>query len=141
MTWFTSEEDLIPVAMGECLCPGIPHPTGDTVNLKRELDLMGGLAVISDLTQPGEGNAIERLGRSYLKAGIASWTFVDEKGQPIPVTKANIDRLRWTPGIYELADKAADLYGEAVLRPLALRASASSRSGQSAELTSPSPDS
>lgn len=135
--WFTDAGRTVKVELGECLCPGTPHPDGDSVELNAELDLKAGFGVVTALAEEGDGSAVERLGRAYLKAGIVSWTFVEEGGAPVPVTPENIDRLRWSGGTYLLADRAADLYGEAILSPLVRRVSASSPNGRSAGSTSP----
>lgn len=141
MSWFLSERAPVAVPLGECLCPGTPHAGGDTVYLRAELDLAGGLAVIAAMSS-GEGEAlIERMGRAYLLAGIASWTFLDEAGVPVPATRENIDRLRWSAATLAIANAAADLYGEAVLDPLVETANASSPSGPSDASTSATPDS
>jgi hypothetical protein len=136
---FLVREGTVPVELGECLCPGTPHPNGDVVELRKEISLEGGLAVIAEFTSDTKTSIVERLGRVYLRVGIASWTFVDEDGAPIPASPENIARLRWTAGIYVLADRAADLYGEEILAPLARRESGSSPSGPSDDSTSPIP--
>ena len=74
-------------------------------------------------------------------AGIVGWSFLDAAGKPVPVTKANIARLRWNGPAMVIANAAADLYGEAVMDPLVKTASASSPSGQSDASTSPTPPS
>lgn len=134
--WF-AEDRTISVELGECLCPGTPHSTGDVVELRSELDLDGGLAVLSEFTSESKTSIVERLGRAYLRWGVSSWTFVDENGAPIPVTPERISRLRWSGAVYRLADRAAELYGEAVLNPLVNRESGSSPSGRSDDSTSP----
>jgi hypothetical protein len=141
MSWFIQENSLVSVSLGECLCPGTPHKGGDEVHLRGELDLTTGMALIANIAQGDSDNAIERLGRAYLRAGIAAWTFVDESGIPVPVNETNIGRLRWTAGTYALADRAAELYGDALLSPLAQRVSGSSPNGASEDSTSPIRDS
>ena len=140
--WFVSGDEPTPVALGECLCPGTPHPDGDTVWLRPELDVGSGFAVTVAMTGESDG-LTERLGRAYLEAGISSWTFLDGAGQPVPCTRANIRRMRWNGSTYRLADMAADLYGSAVLDPLVARsrlilANGSSPNGQTPALTSAS---
>jgi len=131
--------DTVEVRLEECLCPGTPHPDGDTVQLRAELGLDGGLAVLAAMTQDTDAPVIERLGRAYLRHGVLSWTFVDERGTPVPVSAATIQRLRWSAGVLRLADRAAALYGEAVLVPLGIAGNGSSQSGQSDDATSPIP--
>lgn len=141
MSWFLSERAPVAVPLGECLCPGAPHAGGDTVFLRAELDVSGGLAVIAAMSS-GEGEElIERMGRAYLVAGITDWTFTDEAGAKVPASRANIERLRWTGSTLAIANAAADLYGEAVLAPLVATATGSSPSGPSDEPTSATPPS
>lgn len=134
--WFVDDAAPVAVGLGECLCPGSPHADGDSVLLRAYLDLSTGMSVIAEIAQTDGVGAIERLGRAYLRAGIVGWTFVDGDGAPVPVTPQAIDRLRWSAGTYQLADRAAELYGEALLSPLAQRVAASSPNGQSAGSTS-----
>lgn len=137
--WFVDETSTVSVDLDECLCPGSPHGSGDRVELRAELDLRSGLAIIAEIADDSDASPVERLGRAYLRAGIVAWTFVDATGSPVPVTDSNISRLRWTAGLYTLADRAAALYGEAVLSPLAKRVSGSSQNGRSDDSTSPIP--
>lgn len=132
--WFASD-DRTPVELGECLCPGTPHEGGDTVWLRSELDMGGGFAA-AGLVLSG-GTLEETLGRGYLVAGVVDWTFVDESGNKVPPTRANISRLKFNDAIYRVADAAADLYGDTVLRPLVARLSRSSRNGSTGKSTSP----
>lgn len=61
------------------------------------------------------------LGRVFIEEGITGWTFEDEDG-PIAVTPQSIERLLpWTKGGSLVAEKANDLYGEAILAPLVTR--------------------
>ncbi len=139
--WFVGDDAPLPVAVGECLCPGSPHHDGDTIWLRPELDAGGGFAVTIAMQGDPE-NLTERLGRAYLAAGIVEWTFLDSAGVPVPVTRANIRRLRWSGPIYTVADRASDLYGSAVLDPLVaasrrlIQANGSSPSGPMASPTS-----
>lgn len=127
----------VPIAFGGCPCPGTPHADGDTIWLKAALDMDGGLAFASAFSSSGELPIDQALGRSYLIAGIADWTFQDAKGAAIPVTPANVRRLRWSPAVIDLAERAAQLYGKDVLLPLVARAQASSRNGRAGKSTSP----
>lgn len=141
MSWFVEGKEDIAVALGACLCPGTPHGDGDTVYLRAELDYAGGLLVLSAMTGESEEPLIARLSKAYLLAGIASWSFLDGEGKPVPASHANISRLAWNGPAMTIANAAADLYGEAVLGPLGLTASESSPSGQSDDSTSPIPSS
>lgn len=140
MSWFVTDQEPVAVAVGSCLCPGTPHPDGDTVYLRPELDAAGGLAVISELaSEESEGTLVERLGRVYLLVGIVDWTFLDAAGAKVPVSRSVISRLRWGPGTLALANAAADLYGSAVLDPFQTATSDSSPSGRSGSSTRPIP--
>ncbi len=138
--WFVGGDEPIPVAV-DCLCPGRPHPGGDTISLRPELDAGGGFGVTLAM-QGDPDNITERLGRAYLAAGIVEWTFLDDGGAPVPVTRANVRRLRWNAAIYAVADRASELYGSAVLDPLVgaskrlTRGNGSSPSGPTPEPTS-----
>ena len=141
MSWFLEEKDPVRVALEECLCPGAPHAAGDWVDLRAQLDYAGGLTVISAMQGDDTDDLIARMSKAYLIAGIVGWSFLDAAGKPVPVTKANIARLRWNGPAMIIANAAADLYGEAVMDPLVKTASASSPSGQSDASTSPTPPS
>lgn len=141
--WFVESTEPVAVPVGECLCPGAPHSDGDTVFLRPELDPGGGMAVMR-VAATGDGDTAsieERLGRAYLVWGIVSWTFVDEEGKPVPCTRENIRKLRWNDATYAIADKASDLYGDALdplvtaVNRLALTTS-SSRNGRTTPPTS-----
>jgi hypothetical protein len=134
MGWFVSEER-VPVEGVACQCDGTPHPHGDTIWLRAELTPEGAYAAA--VASAGEGETMEQvLGWTYLVHGIVDWTFLDERGKPIPCTKENIRRLDWT-AVYPVAQKASQLgYSEALVRPLVASVSRSSRNGQTDVLTS-----
>lgn len=148
--WFLNGEEPIAVEL-TCMCPGKPHgDAGDTVWLRPSLDFPGGMLVSSALAREGNEHErqtmVERLGRAFLLAGIVRWTFLDAQGQPVPVLPSVIDRLKWSPAIMPLAEKASDLYGDTVLTPLveaamsaAAQESNSLLSGPSTEPTSATP--
>ena len=138
MSWFANEAR-VAVDLGECRCPGTPHDGGDTVWLRQELGVDGGFAIIGIIATPDDTPLIERLGRAYLRHGIVDWTLCDSGGAKVPCTPENIDRLAWSGPLLAIANKASDLYGEAVLGPLAQTASESSPSGQSDASTSQTP--
>jgi len=139
--WFVTEKEPISVALGECLCAGAPHEGGDIVYLRAELDYAGGILVVGAMAGESDEPMVARLSKAYLLAGIVAWTFMDDAGQPVPVTPSSIARLRWNGPAMIIANAAADLYGEAVLGPLGVTASASSPSGPSDASTSLSPSS
>lgn len=90
-----------------------------------------GLAAESTIYLHKDGEAelaATALGRVYVAYGVADWSFLDDEGKPIPVTHDNALRaLPWGRGGKEVADRAAELYAPAVLRPLVERARRSSR--------------
>jgi hypothetical protein len=135
--WFVTDEAPLAVETGECHCPGEPHrDNGDVIYLRRQLDVPGGMLVVSALVDDeSEASPYERVGKAYLVAGICDWTFTDEAGARIPVTRALINQLAFTGAIVEVANAAADLYREAVIDPLVKRVSNSSPGGQSVKPT------
>lgn len=74
---------------------------------------------------------------TFLRNEIVEWTFTDDDG-PVPVTEANIERLILSDFTFAtpIADKAADLYTDAVLAPLQAAASKSSRRSPTGSSTS-----
>lgn len=135
MSWFVSDEP-VAVDLEACRCPGTPHDH-DTVWLRPELGADAGLAamlVVRESNADSEELEI-RLGRVYLKYGIVSWTFVDEQGQPVPVTRELTGKLAW-PAVYPVANKASELYSQDLLHPLVEAVSRSSRNGHTAPSTS-----
>lgn len=138
MGWFVSDEREA-VELGECRCAGTPHDH-DTVWLRAELGPDAGFAanvavdrLLSDARASGRteiANAEfkEPLGRIYAQYGIADWTFLDDDGEPVPVTQENIARLSWAV-VFPIAERGDVLYGPALLAPLVAQASKSSRNG------------
>jgi hypothetical protein len=92
----------------------------------------------------GEEAAVQTaLVRAYLPAVIRRWSFIEPDGtgglRPVPVTRANMDRLiPWPNGGLDLADKCDELYSGALLAPLVARMSKSSQPGPTDDSTSPS---
>jgi hypothetical protein len=120
------------VRVGDCRCPRQPHADGDWVELAPEPSIDIGAAVYAAVANVGDDPVLLQveLTRAYLRFGIRAWSFVDEKGEPVPITprKASFDDvirelLPFTNGGFDVADKADDLYSEAVLRPLMTRLS------------------
>lgn len=132
MGWFISEER-VPVEGLACLCPGEPHPDGDTVWLRRELTPDGALEAASNF---GDEDVETSITWAFLLNGIVAWTFLDEAGEPVPCTRQNIRRLKWD-SLYPVVKGAEDLgYADSLMRPLVRRASRSSRNGRMAVSTS-----
>lgn len=137
-------EDLVWVDVGECRCPGAPHPV-DRVALAPKAPIEVGAAVMGAIRAAGsnEGMLHGLMARAFV-LGIRAWTFVDGDGHPIraDVTSEGFgalvdDLLPWANGGADVADRADDLYSEAVLRPLISRTSTRSPGGQTDGSTSP----
>ena len=118
MTWTDRTPE--PVHIAECPCPGTPHPDGDTVFLAPLLSMAGGMAAQVAMSE-GSTDLIalqEMLARVYLTHGVVGWTFVDDQGQPIPVSYANaMLLLPYGKGGRLVADKADELYAQDLLAP------------------------
>lgn len=140
--------ELVWVDVGECRCPGSPHPV-DRVGLAPHAPIEVGAAVMGAIRTAG-GNEIVLQGlmaRSFM-LGIREWTFTDAQGRPIRVDATSEDfgdllddLLPWASGGAEVADRADGLYSQAILRPLLSRTSTSSRDGQMDGSTSAIPPS
>ena len=131
-----SDHELVPVGIGECRCPGTPHPDGDTVYLRPKLGLASGIAIqklIVDANQsevPVEAAALTGvLAEAYLLHGVADWTLQTDAGltpvNPITIRAYLLDDFERAERV---ADAADDLYMPAVLGPLLRRAATSSPS-------------
>ena len=118
----------------ECPCPGKPHSEGDIVELRDRLGLAAGarLQHLLIASRTNEDNAAEVTGHlveAYLLVGVCGWTFVDEAGKPVPVTEDNVRSILLEDfGLaYPVAEKADELYHQAVIGPLLNGASKPSR--------------
>lgn len=133
------------VNIGECQCPGAPHPEGDVVELRDRLGLAAGIAVQKLII---EANTAENrldtarltglMAEGYLLHGVMGWNLVDENG-PIPVSEATIRSQLledFTRG-EKAADAADDLYSLAVLAPLLTRVNKSLPPSRTRGSTSP----
>ena len=122
--------ELVPVRVGYCPCEGSPHADGDTVYLYPELSMSGGMAAQGAISEAMTDTGLDQvrlqelLAQVWITHGVASWTFLADP-QPngerptIPLTPENIVRaLPFGKGGRLVADKADDLYNEAVLAPL-----------------------
>ena len=114
----------IPVAIGPCLCPGEPHGDGDVVYLAPVISAPGGMAAQGAIAAAND-DAVklqELLWRVYRDHGITGWNFLDEEGEPVPLTSSNIETLLpYGKGGRLVADKADDLYHEDILVPFLAR--------------------
>ena len=131
-----------------CVCPGAPHAT-DTIVFRWPLDFRTAVTLRRSLAlavqdreddEPVDVAAVTAaLTEAYLLHGIASWTVVDDAGKPVPVTRGAIRGYLFAnvEAAMVAADAADDLYSAAVIAPLAVRPSMSSRGGQTGDSTSP----
>ncbi len=108
--------------------------------------MAAGLLASLEGTPATEGSIQASLVAGYLqpapRGAIVSWTLVDEKMQPEPLTDESIARrLPWGSGGMEVAEKCNDLYAGDLFRPLALRRSKSSPPGQTGPSISATPKS
>lgn len=116
-------DNLVPVRVGDCACPDQPHTDGDIVYLLPMLGLEGGAAAeldvsaIQHLPEARRANALyARWAATYVEYGAVGWNLTDAKGKPVPfdvsvlVNDYSKGRL--------VAEKASDLYSEAVMLPL-----------------------
>jgi hypothetical protein len=91
------------------------------VFLAPKLSLAGGLAANGDIIQAaGDGSILAAAWKAtFVKHGAVGWNLLDEDGDPVDF---DVNVLLEDYSLSEaLADKADDLYGESVMRPLLLR--------------------
>lgn len=117
----------VEVQVGECRCPGAPH-TQDVVWLKPDADVPMTLA-FNTTWQNVEGSALSRteweadmgaaLAGVYIRHSIVRWTFVDDKGMPVPILPSTITRLLPpNNGGLIVASEADRLYQKDLIDPL-----------------------
>ena len=135
----------VPVKVRECACPGHPHNgEGDVVLLAATISLDGGLAAEQDLVAvnaehptdvPARIAAVTRRWAStFIRYGATGWNLLDDEGNPVPfdVDAVLSDYLIARP----VADKAADLYTDAVMRPFLTKQDNRSPTGRTTNSTS-----
>jgi hypothetical protein len=138
----------VTVNVGACRCPGTPHaPDGDSVYLAPETSMTMGLRGNGAISKAGGDEALLEilLGRVLIEEGIVGWTFLEEGTEdgktqilPVPVDPENIERmLPWGKGGSDVAERANDLYGEAILGPLVRRSMLTQQPGQTNGSISP----
>lgn len=132
----------------DCTCPGTPHDEGDGVYLRPSLDMDGGLAAEHELYQasirhplppnptPEQAEEVARAMtlevrpawfRLFLTHGAEGWNLVNEQG-PVPFS---IDALRSDYAFARpVAEKADELYRDAILAPFLGPPPTHSRNGQ-----------
>ena len=120
----------VPVPVGPCLCPGEPHRDGDVVYLAPVLSTLAGQAAQGAI-QDAITDTVrleELLWRIYRDLCITDWNFVDEDGDPVPLTPENKERgLPFAKGGRLVAEKADELYAQDVLAPLRSRVESAQR--------------
>lgn len=123
-----------------CLCPPkatgeVRHATGDTIELRERLDFRSALTARNTFAMMKQedpdtsaAEILAALTEVYLLLGIASWSVVDGKGKPVEPNKAAIrEYLLSKPDVaMTVGDAADELYSEAVITPLVVRAQNSS---------------
>ena len=132
-----------------CKCP--PKPNGDvrhasdTITLKERMDFRSSVAIRNALGLEANddgmvdmADALAILTERFIYYGIASWSFVDAKNQPVPVSREAITRLvlEDIDLAMSVADVADDLYRMAVMGPLGRSASKSSLPSPTTDSTS-----
>jgi len=134
----------------DCICPSkadgqMRHPDGDEITLRETLGFRSVLALRNEPMvlktedpDASTGEILAALTEGYLVFGVESWTLVDAKGKPIPVTRANVrEHLLSRPDAAIVVADAADERYSAVVLPLLLRASNSSPLTPTSDSTSP----
>jgi hypothetical protein len=124
-----------------CICPpkadGTPRHDHDTITLREKMDFRSSIAIRNALAlESGDDGAIDMadilaiLTERFILYGVQSWTVVDAKNQPVPVSREAITRLILSD--IELAtdigDAADARYRDAVMLPLLQRGQTSSPS-------------
>lgn len=118
------------------------HPDGDTVYLRPTLGLAGGVevqAAILDMRQGVTANQVQGIiAELYVRHGVTGWTLHEADGSPTPLTPDTIQsRLLDDFSMAKpLADRADELYGKAVVVPLAMRVAGSLRATRAGRSTS-----
>ena len=123
----------------ECICPltstGKPRHEYDKIELKPVLDFRSALTVrnaigllYQDDPEATAAEVLAAMSETYILVGIKSWTLVDDKNKPVPVSHLAI-RERLLPNwdaASAVAEQADDLYSDKVILPLLNRGSTSS---------------
>jgi hypothetical protein len=112
-----------------CVCPGSPHKE-DRVTLRDTLDFHTATTIrkataMVDNDDPRSRTAevLAVLSEFYVLMGVRSWTLVDDKGRPLEVNQSAIRaHLLESPDVDRIIEAADDLYNEAILLPLLVRA-------------------
>jgi len=139
------------MAVIECVCPARPdgqtrHPDGDTVRLRDRLGFRDALSTRNSIVASQQEDArvagfdlMATMTEAFLLVGIESWTLVDAKGKPVPVSRDAV-RAFLDDHIEEamiVGDEAITGYYDRYIAPLVDRASKSSPPTPTEDSTSP----
>lgn len=127
----------VSVRVRDCACPGTPHrEEGDCVFLAPTLGLEGGLAAQGDImAAAGNGTALAQRWRvTFVRYGAVGWNLIADDG-PLPF---DVEALLGDFELgYPVSERADELYGDSVVRPLLRRPSGPSRNGSMGSSISP----
>lgn len=126
----------VAVRVRDCACPDGGHEEGDVVFLAPTPSLRLGLEAQRDIRESlGDGSLLaEKWLVTFVRHGAIGWNFNDEDG-PIPF---DVEAVLADYSIAQpVAEKADELYGEAVTRPLLDRLRSISRRGPTDASMSP----
>jgi hypothetical protein len=130
--------DLVPVRVRDCACPDAPHADGDIVYLTPTLGIDGGILAEQQMLEGirlGDDKALARMWvRTFVTHGATGWNLLDELGLPVPFD-VEVILGDWRLARV-VADRATDLYQEAVLAPFQNAQEARSPTGRTASGTS-----
>ena len=114
MSRFTRQS--VVVGIGPCRCPGTPHEQ-DEVYLRPTISLDGGIRAQGAIMKYGS-DTVELTAAwtgIFLRDGITGWNLTNGDGGPealdVDGLLMDLDAAR------PVADRAAELYGESVMRP------------------------
>lgn len=111
----------IEVPIGECRCPGTPHPDGDVVWMRDRPDTAMALAAESSMHQSSNlmGEPSAAVFSVYIRHGVVRWNLLTEEGKAIPVTFDTIlDRMAdWLHGGKIVSEKGVELYHSLIFAP------------------------
>lgn len=118
-----------------CLCPGgTRHPNGDTIVFAEIITFRKAMLARKSIGwAKAEDDGVDvpdvlaLLAEFYLIHLIESWSIRDEKGKPVEVNRANVEKyVLASEAAFDLAEFADELYQGRILGPLAQKASSSS---------------
>ena len=116
--------------------PVLDGPTGKAAMIAWQASVVRKGASMARMRSDMEG----ALSSAWLHFGIRDWTFLDEDGQPLPLTPDNIDaRLTWAGGAELVAEKCDELYAGDLFGPLVRRLLPQQPTGPTDDSTSPTP--